>query len=222
MFVEAIDHVLDIWTGEPPYDRDGKYWTITTERTLIPEIGQGIIVTPYQKPHPPIVVTAVAPLLEGRRPRRPSAAGSRSRRTSSCPTGSPSHWPMYAEGAPGGGRRPSREDWRVAKSIFVADDEKTAQALRQGHEGPYRFYFKQLMRKLMRQRPARALQARPPHARRRRSRSTTVLDSLCIAGTVDSVVDQILAFRERIGDFGTLSMPGTTGSTQRSAAARWS
>jgi hypothetical protein len=31
-----------------------------------------------------------------------------------------------------------------------------------------------------------------------------VLDSLVIAGSVSSVVDQLLAFREKIGDFGTL------------------
>jgi len=31
-----------------------------------------------------------------------------------------------------------------------------------------------------------------------------VTDQLVIAGTVDSVVDQILAFREKVGDFGTL------------------
>ena len=31
-----------------------------------------------------------------------------------------------------------------------------------------------------------------------------VVDSLVIAGTVNSVVDQILAFRERTGDFGQL------------------
>jgi alkanesulfonate monooxygenase SsuD/methylene tetrahydromethanopterin reductase-like flavin-dependent oxidoreductase (luciferase family) len=31
-----------------------------------------------------------------------------------------------------------------------------------------------------------------------------ILDSLVICGTPDSVVDQILGFRERIGPFGTL------------------
>ena len=31
-----------------------------------------------------------------------------------------------------------------------------------------------------------------------------VTDKLVLAGTVNSVVDQILAFREEIGDFGTL------------------
>ncbi len=35
-----------------------------------------------------------------------------------------------------------------------------------------------------------------------------VVDSLVICGTVNSVVDQILAFRETIGDFGTLLYAG--------------
>jgi alkanesulfonate monooxygenase SsuD/methylene tetrahydromethanopterin reductase-like flavin-dependent oxidoreductase (luciferase family) len=61
MFVEAINHILDIWANAPPYDLKGQFWTISTARTLIPELGQGVIAKPYQKPHPPIVVTAVAP-----------------------------------------------------------------------------------------------------------------------------------------------------------------
>jgi alkanesulfonate monooxygenase SsuD/methylene tetrahydromethanopterin reductase-like flavin-dependent oxidoreductase (luciferase family) len=35
-----------------------------------------------------------------------------------------------------------------------------------------------------------------------------VVDSLVISGTVNSVVDQLLAFRETIGDFGTLLYAG--------------
>ena len=41
MFVEAINQVLAIWAGEAPYNLDGKYWTISTARTTVPEIGQG-------------------------------------------------------------------------------------------------------------------------------------------------------------------------------------
>ena len=60
-FAECIDQILGIWAGEAPYTLEGKYWTISTERTQIPEIGQGLIVKPYQKPHPPIVVAVVEP-----------------------------------------------------------------------------------------------------------------------------------------------------------------
>jgi alkanesulfonate monooxygenase SsuD/methylene tetrahydromethanopterin reductase-like flavin-dependent oxidoreductase (luciferase family) len=102
MFVEAIDHILAIWAGAPPYERQGRFWNVSTASTLIPELGQGTIARPYQQPHPPIVVTAVArsrPTAMRRRTPdcwsirpakscgtrlRGSRAGSRSRRTRSA------------------------------------------------------------------------------------------------------------------------------------------
>src|SRR5438105_13819663 len=46
MFLEAINQVLEIWSGEAPYNIKGKYWSMTTERHFIPEIGQGFIARP--------------------------------------------------------------------------------------------------------------------------------------------------------------------------------
>src|SRR5512146_375473 len=43
MFLEAINQVLEIWASEPPYNIQGKYWNISTEKTLIKDIGQGFI-----------------------------------------------------------------------------------------------------------------------------------------------------------------------------------
>src|SRR6202042_594329 len=65
MFLEAINQVLEIWASEPPYNLNGKYWSVSTQKTLIEEIGQGYIPRPLQRPHPPIVVTAVAPFSKG-------------------------------------------------------------------------------------------------------------------------------------------------------------
>src|ERR1700755_1130551 len=65
MFLEAINQVLQIWASEPPYNLQGKYWNISTQKTLITEIGQGFIARPRQRPTPPIVVTAVAPFSKG-------------------------------------------------------------------------------------------------------------------------------------------------------------
>ena len=67
MFIEGINMVLKIWESEPPYNLEGKFWKITTEKTMIPEIGQGIILKPFQKPHPPIVGTVVAQISTGGR-----------------------------------------------------------------------------------------------------------------------------------------------------------
>src|ERR1700746_3121689 len=43
MFLEAINQVLQIWEAEPPYDLKGRYWSISTERTLMTVVGQGFI-----------------------------------------------------------------------------------------------------------------------------------------------------------------------------------
>ena len=103
MFVEAIDMVMAIWKGTAPYDLQGKYFNISTARTMIPEIGQGIILKPYQLPHPPIVVTAVAPFSKGI-----TAAAARGWDPISAnfllPQWVASHWPSYVEGCAQAGR----------------------------------------------------------------------------------------------------------------------
>ena len=65
MFLEAIDFIVRIWTSEPPYALEGKFWNVSTARTMMTDIGQGLIAKPLQKPHPPIVVTAVSPYSQG-------------------------------------------------------------------------------------------------------------------------------------------------------------
>jgi alkanesulfonate monooxygenase SsuD/methylene tetrahydromethanopterin reductase-like flavin-dependent oxidoreductase (luciferase family) len=95
----------------------------------------------------------------------------------------------------------------VAKSIFVADDEKTAKRYGHGAEGPYHFYFKQLIRKLVglggRGNLFKLDQNEPDSS----INAETMTPRLVIAGTVNSVVEQIIAFREKVGAFGTLYYP---------------
>ena len=206
MFVEAIDMVLKLWSSEPPYKLEGKFWKVTTERTLDLEIGQGAILKPYQTPHPPIVVTAVAPFSKG-----VTAAAERGWTPISAnflqPVWVASHWPKYLEGCKNAGRVANRRDWRVAKSVFVADDEATARRYAKEEGSPYRFYYRNLMRKLIgngRPELFKADRAMPDSA----ITLDYVVDALVICGTVDSVVDQLLAFRETTGDFGTLLYAG--------------
>ena len=144
MFVECINTVLKIWDSEPPYNIEGQFWNISVEKTMIPEIGQGFIMKPYQKPYPQIVGTAVAPFSNGvtemaKRGWFPISANFL------MPEWVKSHWPKYVEGRVAVGATPSPDDWRVAKSIFVADDEPTAKRYALEEGGPYRFYFKQLV-----------------------------------------------------------------------------
>ncbi|HEV2264403.1 MAG TPA: LLM class flavin-dependent oxidoreductase [Stellaceae bacterium] len=206
MFVEGIDMVLKIWSSAPPYDLEGKYWKISTRRSMMLDIGQGIIMPPYQKPHPPIIVTAVAPFSKG-----VVAAAERGWTPISAnflqPPWVASHWPMYEQGCAKAGRHARHADWRVAKSICVLDDDKTAKRYATDGNSPYRFYYKQLMTKLIgngRPELFKADRGMPDSA----VTLDYVVDSLVIHGSVNRVVDQLLAFRERVGDFGTLLYAG--------------
>ena len=208
MFAEAIDQIIALWTSEPPYNVSGKFWNISTQKTLWPEVGVGLIVKPYQKPHPPIVGTAADPeskgiIALGRRGWWPVSSNLlHANRVSG-------HWSNYAQGAAEVGRQSNRADWRVARSLFVADDDKVADAYGGDDPGsPYRFYMKQLYSKLAKHKRFNTLKS---HAAMADADVTLdyVLKNIVIRGSVNRVVDGILALREKTGDFGTLLYCGT-------------
>jgi alkanesulfonate monooxygenase SsuD/methylene tetrahydromethanopterin reductase-like flavin-dependent oxidoreductase (luciferase family) len=202
MFVECINTVLKIWASDPPYDIEGEFWKVSVAKTMIPEIGQGFIMKPYQKPHPPIVGTAVAPFSQGVTEMAKRGWGPISANFL-MPEWVKTHWPKYVEGRQAVGAVASPAEWRVAKSIFVADDEATARRYALEAGGPYHFYFKQLVRKLVGGGRSNLFKTDPAMADELVT-PDHVTQRLVLAGTVNSVVDQILAFRQQVGDFGTL------------------
>ena len=206
MFVEGINSVLAIWDGEAPYNIQGKYWTISTERTLMANIGQGLIPKPLQKPHPPIVVTVVAPYSKG-----VVEAASRGWLPISAnfllPKWVATHWPKYVEGRARVGAVADPNDWRVAKSVFVADDLATARDYALGPKSPYRFYYNQLLTKMKANKRADLFKPDPSMSDDDLT-IERVLDELVIWGTPDKVVDDLHRLQETTGPFGTLLYAG--------------
>jgi alkanesulfonate monooxygenase SsuD/methylene tetrahydromethanopterin reductase-like flavin-dependent oxidoreductase (luciferase family) len=206
MFLEAINQIIAIWSGAAPYDIEGKYWRISTARTLMPEIGQGYIGKPLQQPHPPIVVTAVAPYSKG-----VAQAAARGWDPLSAnflmPAWVKTHWPQYVEGCRQGGRQADPTNWRVAKSIFVADDDATARAYVMSPNSPYRLYYGSLVAKLKRNGRAELFKASldtPDDA----VTPEYAVENLVIWGSPGKVTEELLAFRDVVGDFGTLLYAG--------------
>jgi len=206
MFLEGINHVLKIWESEAPYNIEGQFWNITTETQSMVEIGQGIMAKTLQRPHPPIVVTAVAPFSKGvteaaARGWDPISANFLLKKWVA------SHWPKYVEGCERAGRPADPANWRVARSVFVADDMDTAREYALGPQSPYRFYFHQLLTKLKKHGRANLFkpdQNMPDDA----VTLDMVMDECVIWGTPDKVADELLAVREEVGDFGTLLYAG--------------
>lgn len=202
MLAEAIEHIVALWTADGPIDRRGEHWTLSTAKTAIPDIGQGLMVKPYQRPHPPIVVTAAEPSSQS----VANAARNGWQFISAnflLPVWVRSHWETFAAACEEVGREPRPQDWRVAKSLFVADDPEVAREYAFGPDSPYRFYYDQLGFKLVRAGRANLFK----HSDDQPDETITtdyLLDELVIAGTPAEVVDQLEAFCGEVGDFGTL------------------
>jgi alkanesulfonate monooxygenase SsuD/methylene tetrahydromethanopterin reductase-like flavin-dependent oxidoreductase (luciferase family) len=120
----------------------------------------------------------------------------------------PSHWTNYAEGRQRAGGTPDRNDWRIARTIFVADDDKVAERYgRTDVASPYRFYWQQLRTKMM-------LAKRHVIFKRHETEddgAVTVerlVDELVLCGTVDKVVDELLRLHELTGGFGEIVYAG--------------
>ena len=111
------------------------------------------------------------------------------------------------EGLANVGKPEDPRGWRVAKCIFVADDEKTAKDYAKSISGPYGFYFSNLMRKLGGKGRIGLFAAYPDQPENLITLEQS-LETQVIAGTVNSVTDQILALRLEIGSFGTLVYTG--------------
>src|SRR6476660_10355580 len=127
LFAEAMDVILAIWERNAPYDIDlpGNRFKVSTARTQVPEVGRGQMYKPYQQPRPEIVGTVVAPHSKG-----VIAMGERDFHPLSAnfllPHWLPSHWQNYCIGKTNAGKRADGSEWRVARTIFVANDAHTA------------------------------------------------------------------------------------------------
>jgi len=200
--IEAIDHMLRLWSEDPPFDIDGEFHRTNTERVFDPDIGVGAMVRPLQRPHPPIVITSIRPDSEG-----PRQAGRRGWSGISAAYNGrhvlKAHLDGFVAGRRSAGLSAEGTGWRIARSIFVADDEETARRYAYREDGTHGFYFRVMMTKLRAFTAQGVLSDRPEdsdtgltlqHALRR----------LVIAGTPESVAQQIVALREEVGAFGTL------------------
>jgi alkanesulfonate monooxygenase SsuD/methylene tetrahydromethanopterin reductase-like flavin-dependent oxidoreductase (luciferase family) len=203
---EAIEQMLRIWSEAPPYRIDGEFHSIRSGRSFNSDIGVGVPLRPLQRPHPPIAITSIRPGGAG-----PLAAGKRGwSGISASYVGAHvvrAHIEGYLEGRRAAGRSESAGGWRVARSIFVADDEATVRRYAHRIDGAHGFYFRVMRTKLesagaldvMRDRPGQPDSELAPER---------CLERLVVAGTPAGVAEQILAFRREVGEFGTLLYTG--------------
>ncbi len=209
IFAEAIDVILAIWERSVPYDIDfpGNRFKVSTATTRNASVGRGEMLKPYQQPRPEIVGTVVAPgsrgvIAMGERDFHPLSANfllSQYLR---------SHWTNYAEGKQRAGKIADPADWRIARTIFVADDEATARRYAiEDSASPYRYYWDMLLKKMLISKRHAIFKTHPEQDDRELT-TDYMVNKLVIWGTPDRVAEQLLALREETGDFGEIVYAG--------------
>lgn len=205
MMVEAIDIMEYIWTHDPPYEFEGEFWNISIADAVIPELGVGQMGKPLQQPFPPIAYAMRSPrssasMLAAARDWIPIAGNF-------IPSGFVrSQWEGFEEACDKLGKKADRERWRVARSILVAGSDQAALDYVHAPDGMFRFYFRYLFTLAkMRGRPGL-----PDDTTRAEIEAEvdTALETMVIAGSADTVLDKLVAFREEVGHFGTLVATG--------------
>jgi alkanesulfonate monooxygenase SsuD/methylene tetrahydromethanopterin reductase-like flavin-dependent oxidoreductase (luciferase family) len=200
MVSEAIDIILELWATEPPYEIDGRFWKIHLKKHFDEETGIGYIHKPLQRPHPPISMPAMS-----RNSATMKTAGARGYQPfGHCLVTAnvlADFWNTYEQAAREAGREPDRADWKIARSIFLADTTKEAQArartnsLGRNYEYIGRLFDKGLGRKIYK----RDLDMRDADCH-----LDFLMTEQIIAGDVDVVLGRLMQMVEETGAFGTL------------------
>ncbi len=206
MVSDSLDIILKLWSEDPPYNIEGKFWNVKLTENLMERHGVGQLLRPYQRPHPPIMIPAMSM-------NSPSMkfAGTRGY----IPISSQlipieavaSHQVMYKEGCEAAGRSYDPEIWRVSRNVFVAESDSEAEAALQDPENKCNaaYYFEYIYDMVCSGGGKDYIL--PPKlvgtaAGESYSRYDYMRDNF-IYGSPDTVVERLISIREEVGPFGT-------------------
>jgi alkanesulfonate monooxygenase SsuD/methylene tetrahydromethanopterin reductase-like flavin-dependent oxidoreductase (luciferase family) len=197
---EAIEIILRLWESDPPYEFQGKYWTISLKKYVDYETGIGFVPKPLQRPHPPIYAPAMtrnSPTMQiaGRRGFRPLG---HSLVTANVLA---DNWKTYEAAALEAGCQPDRADWGILRAIFLADTTREArQRARSNSLGRNFQYIGRLFDKGL----GRKIYKRDLDMPDSECNMDYLMEEQIIAGDVDEVLRRLLRMIEETGMFGTL------------------
>jgi alkanesulfonate monooxygenase SsuD/methylene tetrahydromethanopterin reductase-like flavin-dependent oxidoreductase (luciferase family) len=206
MVVEAADFIQRIWSQDPPYALKGEFWTIEIKDAIVPALGVGFMPKPYQKGGPPISVSLASPSSSSARTAALKGWGMIS--ANIIPTYSvASHWEVYRKACSEAGIPPRGDNWRVARNVLVAPSESEAHDRVLGDQGSNHYFFTYI-REVLRSVGLLVILKPRPDMPDDEASVETITRECVICGSPKTVLDRLVAFRERVGPFGTLLMTG--------------
>jgi alkanesulfonate monooxygenase SsuD/methylene tetrahydromethanopterin reductase-like flavin-dependent oxidoreductase (luciferase family) len=208
--MESIDIILRIWAQDPPYDIVGKHWQVRIVDAIVPSLGVGFMAKPYQKPHPPISMSAMSPNSE-------SVATAAKRgwdvvSANFAPESTlASHWRKYLQGCEASRREPDGRRWRVARNIIIGESDQQGLDWAMDPRGSNHYYFSYLWDVLKRANYTVVMKPDPTIADEDFG-IADMIESMVVYGSARTVAEKLAAMRSRVGPFGTLLLAAMDGS----------
>ena len=200
--VESIDLIQKVWSEDPPWSHEGDAFTAKIEDRVLPEYGIGRFIKPYQQPHPPIAVS-----VRGANSMTANFAGQRGWCLLSgnfVPAADiATHWPTYAAGAEKAGRTADPSVWRVGRTVLITETDAEANAILDDPDGVFTWYYSYLNEQ-GRLAGGEFGPSKDPAAVK--AAAMAKAKEFVIAGSARTVLDKLVAFRDEVGDFGTLML----------------
>jgi alkanesulfonate monooxygenase SsuD/methylene tetrahydromethanopterin reductase-like flavin-dependent oxidoreductase (luciferase family) len=211
---EALDIILGLWDRNKPFKFQGKYWN--AERIDGDGPTHSHHIWPYQQPYPPMAIAGLTPkspslTLAGRLGFSPLSFDM----NRDCLL---QNWAAVEEGAAETGLTPNRKDWRIVRTIVVADTDEEAHAV--ATNGFLARFYNEFYLPSMRDFGALAMMKRDPGM----ADSDVTIEYLAktnwLCGSPDTVVRGIQELHEGVGGFGTMIMLAMDYSDQPDAWRR--
>lgn len=204
--VEAVGIMQRIWAQDPPYEIDGEFWKFSLHNNVVADLGIGYMPKPYQKGGPPITLSLASPNSSSARTAAQQGWGIVS--ANIIPTYSvASHWSIYSKACAELGKRPSGENWRVARNIMVAPTDAEAYDRTFGEKSSNRYFWTYIRAALSGVGLLHLLKPRPDMSDEEAT-VETIAEGCVLYGSPKTMLDKLVAFRDEVGPFGTMLMTG--------------
>lgn len=204
--LESIDHIIRLWTEQPPLALDGKYWQGSLEREIWPSHGVGQFPRPLQQPHPPMAMAMSSPAgrtvdVVAERSFIPMSANF-------VPLSSlRTQWETYSQRRDELALPVDRSIWRVCRSVLITDSDAEAEEILADPDGVFSHYYRYLggvrdVERLTRE-------GEPPLVEmNERYNVAKAVSRNVIAGSVATVTAKLIDMVDFLGPFGTLVKVG--------------
>jgi len=203
MTVDSIKIMHKIWASDAPYNISGKYWDVIIEKSIVPTLGFGPMLKPYQKPYPSLAISCMSPSSSTAR-----QAGERGWELVSAnfiPASiAKSHWEQYEIGCDIVGVKADRNKWRIARSILVTESDQEAADYLANPNSTYGWYYDYIIEDMQCFNMLKVLKPSQDIPDSEVTRENC-LDWMVISGSPETVLDKLVAFVDYLGGpFGNL------------------